>query len=183
MPIFLKRKLKLQDAKSFTGCQLMTVSKREQTHWSDHRAKALTPALCRRVVSSASTGEPLEIWEARRDLIRNWSEKGHIGCGQDSQSRHYPFSLMTKSESPLSFQSPSQGFPAQDSGKKVQTHSPLEKLKCPSLGSMAGTGDSEISFFGASVLTFKKMGMTASVHKHFANTSRCKGRKPGKLPS
>lgn len=154
-PIFPKRKLKLDDAKSLTGCKLVIGRKREQIQAGlITRVRAITPALGAGQFFSASIGESLEVWESRCDLIRNWFEKGHIGCAQDSKSRYYPFSLVTKPESPLSCQSPSQGFPAQVSGKNVQTPFPLEKLKCPSLWSMAGPGDSQTSIPGASVLTF-----------------------------
>lgn len=85
IPIFPKRKLKLGDAKAFTGCKLVTDRKREQTQVGLPTVRAITPALCKRAVFSVSKGEPLR---SGSDLIRNWFEKGHIGCAQDSKSRY-----------------------------------------------------------------------------------------------
>lgn len=85
IPILPKRKLKLGDAKAFTGYKLVTDRKREQTQVGLVTVRAITPALCKRAVFSVSKGEPLR---SGSDLIRNWSEKGHIGCAQDSKSRY-----------------------------------------------------------------------------------------------
>ena len=99
--------------------------------WSDNRVRAITPALCKRTVFSASIGEPLEVWESTCDLIRNRFEKGRIGCAQHSKSRHYPFSLVTKPESPLSCQVSKPRISCPGFRKKCPNPFPTRKTKAP----------------------------------------------------
>lgn len=115
IPIFLKRKLQLGEAQSFTGCKLLPGRKREQSQVGliTESGPSLLP------YAEGQFFQPLEVWESRRDLIRHWFEKGHTGCAQDSKSRHYPSSLVTKPQRPLSSQTPAKDVLPRFQGKKT----------------------------------------------------------------
>lgn len=83
---------------------------------------------------------PLEVLEPRCDLIRSWFKKGQVGCAQEGKSRHYPFSLVTRPQNPLSSKPRISGPKISEKWPNPPPRLAQSRLQTPSLRSRTRKG-------------------------------------------